>query len=349
MGDPKSLAEMMDRLQTLRIDAVIVPMPPEQAESSKLDAFDELVSQASRRGIRVVLAMPASGAVAEASQQARFWLSRGIAGFYVFTPAAGVSGDVAAEMQAVRAVTSTAVGGRVVISDRMQNAPVTHEESVAHQRRRRRPETSSNTSINMTGGVAQLQIDAHVSLPAQPDAAALRALIAAEPQNASVMLELKPPEAGGGTADPYVAITKSVAAIELLTHPIALIGDAGIVANSGAGSEAAAEWERQLIALHHGNATLRYGTATALDFDSQNALVWVSRTPQEGAAMLPVVVVCNLTSSRVHLSLGAAVGRLGLRGSFLRTLLRTDDSMGPQDLDDVSIPAFGVYIGELRR
>jgi hypothetical protein len=75
----------------------------------------------------------------------------------------------------------------------------------------------------------------------------------------------------------------------------------------------------------------------------------VSRASGGSATMLPVVVACNLTSSPVHLSLGTAVRGVGLRGSFLRTLLRTGDSMGPQGVDSVNIPAFGVYVGELRR
>lgn len=40
--------------------------------------------------------------------------------------------------------------------------------------------------------------------------------------------------------------------------------------------------------------------------------------------------------------------KLHLKGSFLRTVLRSDTGMGPMTLDSMTIPPFGVYIGELR-
>jgi hypothetical protein len=48
------------------------------------------------------------------------------------------------------------------------------------------------------------------------------------------------------------------------------------------------------------------------------------------------------------LSLTAAIKQLNLRGFFLRPLLRSYDAMGAQPLDNVTLPPFGVYIGELR-
>jgi alpha-glucosidase len=60
-------------------------------------------------------------------------------------------------------------------------------------------------------------------------------------------------------------------------------------------------------------------------------------------------VACNLSASPLRLSLTAAVRSLNLRGSYLLTLLRSDQAMGPQDLDSVALPPFAVYIGELHR
>jgi len=108
-------------------------------------------------------------------------------------------------------------------------------------------------------------------------------------------------------------------------------------------------WYRKLAALHHDSAVLRNGGKAFLDYDAQNALVWVSRPASQSPLTPPVVVVCNLSSSPVELSLTTAMKSLNLHGAFLRTLLRTDTAMGGQDLDLVKVPAFGVYIGELRR
>jgi hypothetical protein len=88
---------------------------------------------------------------------------------------------------------------------------------------------------------------------------------------------------------------------------------------------------------------------TTIDEDGQNALVWVIRPASGSGLAPPIVVVCNLSSSQLQLSLTAAMKGLNLHGSFLRPLLRSYEAMGAQNLDAVSIPAFGVFIGELRR
>jgi alpha-glucosidase len=108
-------------------------------------------------------------------------------------------------------------------------------------------------------------------------------------------------------------------------------------------------WYKQLAALHHDNTTLRFGSKTFLDFDAQNALVWVNRPAKPSVLNPPIVVLCNLSSSPVQLSLTAAMKKLDMHGFFLRALLRSDNGMGAQDLDAVSLPPFSVYIGELRR
>jgi hypothetical protein len=86
-----------------------------------------------------------------------------------------------------------------------------------------------------------------------------------------------------------------------------------------------------------------------LNFDQQNALVWVRRPVSAAAITPPVIVACNLSSTPITLSLATALHGLGLHGSFLRTLLRSDNAIGPQDVSAVVVPPFGVYIGELGR
>ena len=108
-------------------------------------------------------------------------------------------------------------------------------------------------------------------------------------------------------------------------------------------------WYKKLAALHHDNTALRFGSKTFLDFDGQDALVWVNRPTMPSLQNPPVVVVCNLSSSSVQLSLTGSLTKLNLHGFFLRTLLRSDNGMGAQDIDAVSLPPYSVYIGELRR
>jgi alpha-glucosidase len=51
---------------------------------------------------------------------------------------------------------------------------------------------------------------------------------------------------------------------------------------------------RQLIQLHHDNATVRNGTQTMLNHDAENAVVWVRRAPAGVRTSASVVVVCRL-------------------------------------------------------
>jgi hypothetical protein len=142
-----------------------------------------------------------------------------------------------------------------------------------------------------------------------------------------------------------------MAAILLTTHAAALIdADQGLnPAPATPPAPTLADWYSKLSALHHGNATMRYGSVTPLNFDTQNALVWVIRPASNSGLAPPVVVACNLSSSPLRLSLTSAIHSLNLRGSYLLTLLRSDQAMGAQDLGSVTLPPFAVYIGELHR
>jgi glycosidase len=107
-------------------------------------------------------------------------------------------------------------------------------------------------------------------------------------------------------------------------------------------------WYRQLSALHHGNATLASGASLTINRDDQNVLVLV-RKPKVVSAGSPVLVLLfNLTAQPVRLSLKADIAKLGLRGSFLRTILRSDEGMGTMHLDEMTLPPHCAYVGELR-
>jgi alpha-glucosidase len=107
-------------------------------------------------------------------------------------------------------------------------------------------------------------------------------------------------------------------------------------------------WYRQLSSIHHGNATLATGTSLTINRDDQNVLVIV-RKPKVVSASSPVLILLfNLTAQPVQLSLKADTTKLGLRGSFLKTVLRSYEGMGTMNLEQMTLPAYGAYIGELR-
>jgi hypothetical protein len=94
---------------------------------------------------------------------------------------------------------------------------------------------------------------------------------------------------------------------------------------------------KQLIRLHHDNATVRSGAQTVLNRDDLGALVWVRRPPANSRTSTTVVVACNLSDGPVVL------GDLGeVTGKFMRSLL----SPAPGDL--LKVEPGAVMVGETR-
>jgi alpha-glucosidase len=356
--DYKSIATRLDALHTLGIDALLLPMPglPGSPEPTPaLDDFDGLIHQASQRGIRVLLTFPAPSPSADLAPTARFWLNHGVAGFRLVTHPSASPQDTQFLVQSLRTITNSAVGQRIVLSDFNSGAIPTPIPSPPS---RRAPTARSNRSVDSAD--AQLQVDSQLSQLNLLDARSLRPLLAQSLTTSNLLLDFHPPAAPPNSPDPYPALSRAIATILLTTHPAALVNaDPGLELQPSFPSAnplptappapTLADWYSKLSALHHGNATVRYGSVTTLNFDTQDALVWVIRPASNSGLAPPVVVACNLSSSPLQLSLSSAIHGLNLRGSFLLTLLRTDEAMGAQNLGSVSLPPFAVYIGELHR
>jgi len=105
---------------------------------------------------------------------------------------------------------------------------------------------------------------------------------------------------------------------------------------------------RQLIQLHHGRSSVRDGDETLLNYDSANALVWLRKTGNPSLTNPPLVVICNLSANPLSLPIKADLTNLHLRGSFLKSVLNPDSQKVSMDLNPVTLPPYGVYIGELR-
>ena len=120
------------------------------------------------------------------------------------------------------------------------------------------------------------------------------------------------------------------------------------VAAGDASATSLLNWYRQLSALTHSNRTMSSGAMITLNHDDQNVLAWI-RKPQTASPSTPAIVVIeNLSGQPVTVSLKADMQRLHLKGSFLRTVMRSDNAMGGMHLDGMTLPPFAVFIGELR-
>lgn len=107
------------------------------------------------------------------------------------------------------------------------------------------------------------------------------------------------------------------------------------------------KWYQELIALRRSRRAMHEGQQILLNHDADNALVWVRKHQGVTATSPAILVACNLSDKPITLHLKEDIKKLGLRGQFLRSLLRSDYGMGPMNLDDVKLEPFGVYIGEI--
>jgi hypothetical protein len=95
---------------------------------------------------------------------------------------------------------------------------------------------------------------------------------------------------------------------------------------------------RQLIQLHHDNATVRNGAETVLDRDTEDALVWIRRAPASSRTSANVLAACNLSDKPVVLD---DLGAVSMRG--LRSLL------SPKPTGDLlTVAPYAVLVGEAR-
>jgi hypothetical protein len=94
---------------------------------------------------------------------------------------------------------------------------------------------------------------------------------------------------------------------------------------------------KQLIRLHHDNATVRSGAQTVLNHDAQGALVWVRHAPASSRTSTTVVVACNLSDKPVVLG---DLGGVTVRA--MRSLLQ------PAQGDLMKVEPGMVVVGETR-
>jgi glycosidase len=128
-GDLAGIAQRLDYLQALGVDAVIVETAPAGGKATLLPtaevsmAFDTLVREAVGRHVRVLvdLGAPTSQqADAQYVQMARAWLNQGAAGIFIPTPALEkIDGGthIALLLQQLRALTNSFPGERVLLAD----------------------------------------------------------------------------------------------------------------------------------------------------------------------------------------------------------------------------------------
>jgi alpha-glucosidase len=139
-GDLGGIAQRMDYLQSLGVDAIILApaaSSPPLSPSDMTDGFDDLTRQASLHHVRVLVALDVSVLQQRPDGSnrllavARSWLTQGAAGFYLDSRLVAsplLSPDL---LHQLRTLTSAFPGDRVLISAAVSNAalvPILHRE-----------------------------------------------------------------------------------------------------------------------------------------------------------------------------------------------------------------------------
>ncbi|RXH57811.1 hypothetical protein [Granulicella sibirica] len=350
----KTVAARLEALEGAGCDAVVLgalgtagPSPVDAAYGSVEDA-DAVIEEIGRRKMRLVLEMPVAGAFSGAGEQdltarMRFWLTRGVAGFAVRGDGAPAGSDVPGVVKRLRAVVSGSLGTRVLIADGVDGP-----DSQLVVRR-----VDAALQAGQTAAVRQQLAGADGGL-----AGRLPLLVAADTraETAKVMaaLLLLEGDAAMVAAEPFASKGAEVVAPvkrEFSAEEMRLWIPASEYAahedqTAEARDKAMIEWYRALTEMHHANVSLRDGQATYLNQDSQDVLVWVVRAKGLSA---PVLVACNLSGHATKVAVGDELKTVGVRKSYLRTLLRSQpEQPHPATVEDIDLEADGVFVGEIR-
>jgi alpha-glucosidase len=379
----------LDYIQSLGVDAILITNIPLDAGNpptiagayGTLDDFDDLIHEASRRNVRVLLDLNPNTPIASLSNEARFWLNRGVAGFHVI----GATPEAHAQAAELRKIASTYLGQRILIGDVDTSASSSPQHKAADPQAPQllldvslgsvkpltpapiRAAIESTENIQQAGrSIALLATDG----PAYPRSLtrygdgqhdlAIAKLVATIlfTTKAQPLLyygqELGVPESQSDQPDPAKPIIlweapppppKNKPAPPPPPYDPTALPNAAV---EDADPNSLLAWYRKLIELHHSNATINSGEYKTINRDDQNVLITI-RKPKVVSPTNPVLVIlCNLSGEPQHLSLKTDTTKLGLRGSFLRTVLRTDNGMGTMHLESMTIAPYTAYIGELR-
>jgi alpha-glucosidase len=432
-GDLKGIVQRLDYLQGLGVDGILLspfqlqgefgrtkgaaPFDPKYGSEEDLD---QLVQEASRRKIRIFVDLPLSTGRSpqQTVNEARFWLSRGIAGLRLVPDAADMqerraagpfahepwlsAAQVQDRVRQLTALCASFAGQRVLVSD-LPEMPA----PVATGTRR----GSRTAAIHVAAAATQMAMDNRLALMPKFDADDLRKAMAAKVGNMATPVTLTDSNERPRSVDRYgdgpqqIAVAKVMAAallggggaplvyfgqeIGMATTPAPVSldngpgdptpmqwgGDQGFtigvpwmdmgrnaptanVALEDADADSLLNWYRRLSALRHANAALRSGTMQPIAETNPDIVAWLRVPAAGGTNTPPVVVVCNMTARPLLVSVAGDLRRIGLQtgNGMMHTLASTslastsaDPVTGPVSLSAISLPAYGVYIGELGR
>ena len=330
------VARAIENMSAVSADSIILPdlQPPADAplpfdtRFGSEDDLDALLREASARRMHVLLCMPLQRTEgARGAGEVRFWLSRGIAGFDLGTIAA-------ADMDAARALRAALdhfPGQRILMA---RTPPAAADVAYAAPRR----STSRNAAAQHRDPIMLHTVSAQDVATRAADSAS----------STAQAVEITG-QGGGSAVSMSEAASLLPGAVPALRSLLPLLLSSGApVLDSGllvtAADRAAVQ---QVLTLRSTHAVLRSGVTSVLPVATPGLRAWLLRDKQR-TARGSLLLVTNTTENAITLHLSAALAAQGIRGAYLRPLLRGDGGMGSVNLDEGVLPAGAALLAEIR-
>jgi alpha-glucosidase len=136
------------------------------------------------------------------------------------------------------------------------------------------------------------------------------------------------PNAGFTTGTPWLPIPPSYVKVNVETE----VSDYDSLLN----------WYKQLIELKRTNPVVKGGKNVMLNTGDANVLAWARQIDGQPT----VVVACNFTAAPQKFAFD--LSGTGVTSKQAKTLMKTPGSSDPASLDEVNLPPYGVYIGQVQ-
>jgi hypothetical protein len=329
------VAKGFEPMSAISADSILLPDLEPSADASlpfasrfgSEEDLDALLREASARRMHVLLRIPLARTQGDrGAAEVRFWLNRGIVGFDLGTVASE-------EMDAVRTLRGTmdrSPGQRILVA----RTPSTGDVAFAVPRNPASRKASAPPRDPITLHLVSVQdVEAGSSASA---GTALQAVEITLPGSSSAVAA-----AGAGALLPG-AIPSLRNLLPLLLSSGAPVLDIGLLTSASARSAV-----QQVLTLRSTHEVLRSGMATVLPTGNAGMRAWLLRDRQRGVRG-SLLLVDNRTEAPVTLHLAQAVAAQGLRGAYLRPLLRADGGMGAVNLESGTLPANAALLAEVR-
>jgi hypothetical protein len=303
------------------------------------DELDALVRETSARHMHVLLQAPVHRLVANQGE-VRFWMNRGIAGFDVGTVGA-------ADMDGLRQLRSALdkfPGQRILMARVTANGSAAADAAVANSAAGTR--TKHGSAAGSAGiSIGHDPVTLHIVSAADVESGKLSRSASTAPLLVEIVADATTPAAAAPSVDPAVLLPGSVPGLRSLL-PLLLTSGTPIFDSGLLRTPEQRAAIQQVLALRNSHAALRNGTSAPLPTQTPSLRAWlISGRERTGKSSLLLAVNDGTVTATLQMS--DAIKHAGIRGTYLRPILRSDGAMGSVNLESGQLPPGAAILAEI--